>query len=89
METESRTGETENEKPDGKKKGPAPELLEKADEVVQISDGYCKYVYRKRNCWMVDRSSRLIACYNGAPGGTLETILYAEKNGLEVIRYGC
>ena len=65
------------------------ELLEKADEVVQISDGYSKFVYRKRNCWMVDRSSRLIACYNGTPGGTLETILYAEKNGLEVIRYGC
>lgn len=65
------------------------ELLEKADEVKTISNNYYKFVYKKRNCWMVDHSSRLIAYYNGTPGGTLETILYAEKSGLEVIRYGC
>ena len=65
------------------------ELLEKADEVKTISNNYYKFVYQKRNRWMVDHSSRLIAYYNGTPGGTLETILYAEKSGLEVIRYGC
>ena len=63
------------------------ELLSKADEVKTISDHYYKFVYKKRNTWMVDHSNRLIAYYNGTPGGTLETILYAEKSGLEVIQY--
>ncbi len=64
------------------------DLLEKADEVETISDHYYRFVYQKRNIWMVDHSSRLIAYYNGTPGGTLETILYAQKCGLEVIQYG-
>ena len=34
---------------------------------------------------MVDRSSRVIAFYNGESGGTRNTILYAESKGVEVI----
>jgi len=63
------------------------DLLRKADHAVQVSDHFFKSVYMIRNTWMVDHSHRLIACYNGAPGGTKKTILYAEKCGLEVIKY--
>ena len=64
------------------------ELLRRADEVVTISSHYHRGVYAQRNYWMVDHSSRLIACYNGTPGGTRNTVLYAEKRGLEIVLYG-
>ena len=35
---------------------------------------------------MVDRSSRLIAVYNGVPkGGTAQTLAYALKKGLDTV----
>ena len=61
------------------------EVIARADEAVTICDRYHKYVYSQRNIWMVDRSSRLIAFYNGLPGGTGSTVRYAEKCGLEVV----
>ncbi len=39
----------------------------------------------RRNRYMVDASSVLIAAYNGSPGGTRSTMLYALRQGLEVI----
>ena len=39
----------------------------------------------RRNRYMVDRSSRLIAVYNGVPkGGTFQTLTYAIKGGLAI-----
>ena len=64
------------------------DLLSRADEVVTICDHYHKCVYKQRNIWMADHSNRLIAYYNGSPGGTRNTILYAKKCGLEVVQYG-
>ena len=63
-------------------------LLAGADEVVTICSHYCKCVYKIRNIWMVDHSGRLIAYYNGTPGGTRNTILYADKCGIEVLKWG-
>lgn len=60
-------------------------LLNKADEVHYICDGYSKYAYQKRNEWMVDRSARVIAVYNGEPSGTRNTINYAKKVGVPVV----
>lgn len=40
----------------------------------------------RRNKYMVDSSSVLIAVFDGAPGGTMQTINYAAKRGLEIIR---
>jgi hypothetical protein len=39
----------------------------------------------KRNRYMVDKSSMLIACFDGRPGGTMSTVLYAQRAGLDVI----
>jgi uncharacterized phage-like protein YoqJ len=35
--------------------------------------------YQKRNTWMVDHSDILIAYWDGTPGGTANTVRYAEK----------
>ena len=56
-----------------------------ADAVAYISPSYTPYCFQKRNRWMVDRSSRLIAVYNGTSGGTKNTIDYARKQGCDVI----
>ena len=60
-------------------------LLRDADLSVPIANHYSKDVFQKRNEWMVDHSNRVIAYYNGAPGGTRDAIEYAEKKGVEVI----
>ena len=60
-------------------------LLKKADEVHYICEGYASFAYQRRNEWMVDRSSRVIAVYNGEPGGTRNTINYAKKKDVPVI----
>ena len=59
-------------------------LLSGADLVVPVSKTYSQDVFRKRNRWIVDHSSRMIACYNGDPGGTRDMISYAEDKGLTV-----
>ena len=40
----------------------------------------------RRNRYMVDRSSVLVACYDGKPGGTWNTIRYAMDKDVEVIQ---
>ena len=40
--------------------------------------------YQIRNEWMVDHSARVIAVYNDEPGGTRNTIQYAEIQGVNV-----
>lgn len=60
-------------------------VLNNSDEIVYVSNRPGRNAFFARNHWMVDRSSRLIGVYTGAPGGTKETIVYAKNNGLEVI----
>ena len=60
-------------------------LIQWADAVRYICPGYSKGAFQRRNEWMVDRSSRVIAFYNGESGGTRNTIQYAESKGVEVI----
>ena len=59
-------------------------LLQWADAVRYICLGYSKGAFQKRNEWMVDRSSRVIAFYNGESGGTRNTIRYAESKGVQI-----
>ena len=60
-------------------------LIQWADAVRYICPAYSKGAFQRRNEWMVDRSSRVIAFYNGESGGTRNTILYAESKGIEVV----
>ena len=60
-------------------------VLSQSYLVYYISDTPGRQAYFARNHWMVDRASRLIAVYSGAPGGTKKTIEYARKNKRDVV----
>ena len=60
-------------------------VMERADLVRFICPGYSRDCFQRRNEWMVDHSARVIAVYDGQPGGTRNTVDYAERQGLEVI----
>lgn len=63
------------------------QILLSADEVHYISDRYTRGVYQKRNEWMIDHASMVIAGYTGVAGGTWNTIEYAKKQGDYIIRF--
>ena len=60
------------------------DILARADSVTYVSPSREKNVFQIRNIWMVDRSSRVIAVYNGTSGGTRNTVLYAFQVGVRV-----
>ena len=64
------------------------ELLEQADLVKYICPGYNAGAYQRRNEWMVDHSSRVIAVFNGEPGGTKNTINYGKRHGVITLIIG-
>lgn len=59
-------------------------ILKEADSVIILNEEYNRYCFFDRNKYMVDNSSKVIACYNFIKGGTLDTIKYAIKQGREV-----
>ena len=60
------------------------ELVAQCDEVKVFSPSYTLECMNKRNMFMVNESSALVACFDGMPGGTMNTIAYAQRNGLDV-----
>ena len=61
------------------------DVLTAADLVKTVCPAFSIGAYQKRNEWMVDHSSCVIAFYNGAPGGTANTIEYAKKQGVDIV----
>ena len=61
------------------------ELLDRCDTVTVLQYGYTDDCMMQRNRYMVDRSSLLLACFDGRPGGTMSTIVYAERQGLKTV----
>ena len=69
---------------------PAPErarhaaLLDQCDFETMVQHHYDRGCMMRRNRYMVDRSCRIIAVYDGVPkGGTANTLAYALKQELE------
>ena len=61
-------------------------ILSQADKVTFVSDRpYFDGCMQKRNKYMIDNSSVLIALFNGKPGGTKITIDYAKQQGHEIL----
>ena len=55
-------------------------IIDKADLVTFVSDQeYSFNCMMKRNQYMVDKATTLLAFWNGERGGTYNTILYAKK----------
>ena len=60
-------------------------ILDECDSVNLLQEQYSPGCMMARNRFMVNRSSLLLACYNGEAGGTRSTILYARERGLELV----
>ena len=58
-------------------------ILDRCNLETLVQHNYDRFCMMRRNQYMVDRSGRIIAVYNGMPkGGTYQTLLYAMKKGL-------
>lgn len=63
-----------------KEKGKTYELLEVCADVIVMQEEYHPSVYSHRNRYMVERSDRVIAVYDGREkGGTVRTIRFAHQ----------
>lgn len=60
-------------------------LIRACDEETMVQRHYDRGCMLRRDRYMVDRSSLLIAAYGGMMGGTMYTLSYAMKHGLEVV----
>ena len=65
-------------------------LLDKAEHVEYVSaPGYEPWKMQKRNEWMVDwigEDGRLLAIWDGSPGGTGNCVRYADRLGRMIVR---
>jgi len=62
------------------------EILAAADFVKYVCEGYSRSCFQIRNEWMVNHATRVIAVFNGEKSGTKNTIDYAAKVGVPVVR---
>ena len=60
-------------------------LAEECDRQTLLHHNYTPDCMMDRNRYMVDHAGVLLAVYNGSPGGTRATMLYAMRQGLEII----
>lgn len=60
-------------------------LVEDCDYITVVQHEFTPDCLMKRNHYMVDNASMIIAAYNGKPGGTMSTMLYAIRQGLELV----
>lgn len=60
-------------------------LVERCDRETMVQHHYDRWCMLKRDRYMVDQASRIIAVYNGTLGGTMYTVTYAVRQGLELV----
>ena len=60
-------------------------LLSECDSVSFLQHQYTPGCMLRRNRYMVDHASLLLCCFNGQSGGTMNTILYARRSGVDVV----
>lgn len=68
-----------------KQRSECQRILKNADHVVTVCNGYSDGCFQRRNEWLVDHASRLIAVWNGKPSGTGNAVRYALAQKVEVI----
>lgn len=59
-------------------------ILQQCDEKIVLSNEYTKTCMNDRNKYMVLNSEFCIACWNGNPSGTGNTVRFAKENGCRV-----
>lgn len=60
-------------------------LLSRCDERHLVQRDYSPGCMQRRNEYMVDHSALLLSAFAGVPSGTMNTILYARRSGVETM----
>ena len=60
-------------------------LVERCDLETMVQHRYTSGCMQRRNRYMVDRSSLVLAVYDGMLGGTMYTLTYAMRQGVRVV----
>lgn len=60
------------------------DILRRAAGSIFVSDQYSPRCFEKRNRWMVEHSSRVIAVFDGTHGGTRNTLILAADRRLDI-----
>ena len=60
-------------------------IVKKADEVIILQKEYTENCMNKRNHYMVINSSVVLACFDGSPSGTKNTLMEANKMGHKIL----
>ena len=60
-------------------------LISACDYETLVSSHYTPDCMQRRNRYLVDHASLLIAMYDGTPGGTRYTVEYALRRGVEIV----
>lgn len=62
-------------------------ILSNAHQIEYVCDpGYAAWKMQKRNEWMVDHCTELLAVWDGSAGGTGNCVTYAKKKGVKINR---
>ncbi|MBQ6539654.1 MAG: DUF1273 family protein [Oscillospiraceae bacterium] len=61
-------------------------LVAQCDTETMLQREYTPDCMSKRNKYLVDHASVIIAVYDGTFGGTMQTIMYARQQDLEIIQ---
>ncbi len=60
-------------------------IIERCDLETMVQHHYTSGCMQRRNRYMVDHSSLVMAVYDGMLGGTMYTLTYAMRKGLRVV----
>ena len=77
--------ETHDYKFSEKQKAEYKKMLDSADEKIYVSKEYTKNCMFKRNMFMVDSASVLVAHLISDRGGTFQTVNYAKRKNVNII----
>ncbi len=61
------------------------DLLSRCDLQTMVSERYTPFCMQRRDRYMVDHASLLIAAFDGTPGGTQYTVHYAMSRKIEIV----
>lgn len=59
-------------------------IIEQCDDKIILSEQYTPTCMNDRNQYMVKHSSVCLACWNGKPSGTGNTVCFAQQNGNKI-----
>jgi uncharacterized phage-like protein YoqJ len=60
-------------------------VLDACDLESVVQENYDRWCMQRRDRYMVDRASAILAVFDGTPGGTMYTLNYAMGEGLDIL----